>query len=202
MLRSEFETLTRIYPSETLYSVIEEFYNESKLDKHEFCENYKLNADGLAERIQEEANELEAEKAQQAYFEVCELKADLDKMRMDRNRLKDQLDRELDWHPAEHTGTNMKQKEYQKLLECCTTEVLSDEEAVKRISELFGFMPDRIQILHEVQTFEVNKYGRLRVKDTYQREPLYDATDWNYIRFDCAGNQWELINGELLAYED
>lgn len=202
MLRSEFETLTRIYPSETLYSVIEEFYNESKLDKHEFCENYKLNADGLAERIQEEANELEAEKAQQAYFEVCELKADLDKMRMDRNRLKDQLDRELDWHPAEHTGTNMKQKEYQKLLECCTTEVLSDEEAVKHISELFGFMPDRIQILREVQTFEVNKYNRLRVKDTYQREPLYDATDWNYIRFDCAGNQWELINGELLAYED
>lgn len=202
MLRSEFETLTRIYPSETLYSVIEEFYNESKLDKHEFCENYKLNADGLAERIQEEANELEAEKAQQAYFEVCELKADLDKMRMDRNRLKDQLDRELDWHPAEHTGTNMKQKEYQKLLECYTSEVLSDEEAVKRISELFGFMPDRIQILHEVQTFEVNKYNRQRVKDTYQREPLYDATDWNYIRFDCAGNQWELINGELLAYED
>jgi hypothetical protein len=202
MLRSEFETLTRIYPSETLYSVIEEFYNESKLDKHEFCENYKLNADGLAERIQEEANELEAEKAQQAYFEVRELKADLDKMRMDRNRLKDQLDRELAWHPAEHTGTNMKQADYQKLLDCYTTEVLSDEEAVKRISELFGFMPDRIQILREVQTFEVNKYNRQRVKDTYQREPLYDATDWNYIRFDCAGNQWELVNGELLPYED
>ncbi len=202
MLISEFETLTGIYPSEMLYSVIEEFYNESKLDKHEFCEKYKFNADGLAERIQEEANELEAEKAQQAYFEVRELKADLDKMRMDRNRLKDQLDRELDWHPAEHTGTNMKQKEYQKLLECYTTEVLSDEEAVKRISELFGFMPDRIQILHEVQTFEVNKYNRQRVKDTYQREPLYDATDWNYIRFDCAGNQWELVNGELLPYED
>ena len=202
MLRSEFENLTRIYPSEMLYSVIEEFYNESKLDKHEFCEKYMFNADGLAERIQEEANELEAEKAQQAYFEVRELKADLDKMRMDRNRLKDQLDRELDWKPAEHTGTNMKQKEYQKLLECYTTEVLSDEEAVKRISELFGFMLDRIQILHEVQTFEVNKYNRQRVKDTYQREPLYDATDWNYIRFDCAGNQWELINGELLAYED
>lgn len=202
MLRSEFETLTGIYPSEMLYSVIEEFYNDSKLDKHEFCEKYKFNADGLAERIQEEANELEAEKAQQAYFEVRELKADLDKMRMDRNRLKDQLDRELDWHPAEHTGTNMKQKEYQKLLECYTSEVLSDEEAVKRISELFGFMPEKIQILREVQTFEVNKYNRQRVKDTYQREPLYDATDWNYIRFDCAGNQWELINGELLAYED
>ena len=202
MLISEFENLTGIYPSENLYSVIERFYSESKEDKHDFCRAYLMNADCLAERIQREANELEAEKTQQAYVEVRELKADLDKMRMDRNRLKDQLDRELDWHPAEHTGTNMKQKEYQKLAESCTAEILSDEEAVKRISELFGFMPDRIQILREVQTFEVNKYRRLRVKDTYQREPLYDATDWNYIRFDCAGNQWELVNSELLAYED
>ena len=173
MLISEFQNLTGIYPSENLYSVIEKFYNESKEDKHEFCRAYLMNADCLAERIQREANKLEQE-----------------------------LDMELDWHPVEHTGTNMKQKEYQKLLEWYTTEVLSDEEAVKRISELFGFMPDRIQILREVQTFEVNKYHRLRVKDTYQREPLYDATDWNYIRFDCAGNQWELVNSELLPYED
>ncbi|MEE5994397.1 MAG: hypothetical protein V3G42_14390 [Oscillospiraceae bacterium] len=43
---------------------------------------------------------------------------------------------------------------------------------------------------------------RIRASNTYHREPLYDAMDWNYIRFDCAGNQWELINGELLAYED
>lgn len=202
MLRSEFEILTGIYPSETLYSVIEEFYNESKLDKHEFCEKYKLNADGLAERIQEEANELEADRERQVSIEVRELKADFDKMRRERNRLKDKLDRELDWKPAEHTGTNMKQADYQKLAESCTAEILSDEEAVKHISELFGFMSDRIQILREVQTFEVNKYGRLRVKDTYQREPLYDATDWNYIRFDCAGNQWEIVNNELLPYED
>jgi hypothetical protein len=202
MLRSEFEILTGIYPSENLYSVIERFYSESKEDKHEFCENYKLNADGLAERIQEEANELEADRERQVSIEVRELKADFDKMRRERNRLKDKLDRELDWKPAEHTGTNMKQADYQKLAESCTAEILSDEEAVKHISELFGFMPDRIQILREVQTVEVNKYGRLRVKDTYQREPLYDATDWNYIRFDCAGNQWEIVNDELLPYED
>ena len=59
MLISEFETLTGIYPPESLYSVIEKHYYDSKLDKHEFCENYKLNADGLAERIQREANMLE-----------------------------------------------------------------------------------------------------------------------------------------------
>ena len=202
MLISEFQNLTGIYPSENLYSVIEKFYNESKEDKHEFCRAYLMNADCLAERIQREVNRLELNRENQATDEIWKLETKLNAEKERADKLQQELDKELDWHPAEHTGTNMKQKEYQKLLECCTTEVLSDEEAVKRISELFGFMPDRIQILREVQTFEVNKYHRLRVKDTYQREPLYDATDWNYIRFDCAGNQWELVNGELLAYED
>lgn len=202
MLISEFQNLTGIYPSRNLYSVIEKFYNESKEDKHEFCRAYLMNADCLAERIQREVNRLELNRENQATAEIWKLETKLNAEKERADKLQQKLDWELDWHPAEHTGTNMKQKEYQKLLECCTTEVLSDKEAVKRISELFGFMPDRIQILREVQTFEVNKYGRLRVKDTYQREPLYDATDWNYIRFDCAGNQWELVNGELLAYED
>lgn len=202
MLISEFENLTGIYPSANLYSVIERFYSESKEDKHDFCRAYLMNADGLAERIQEEANKLEQAIDHKFLSKISNLEAELEAEKKRADKLQQELDKELDWKPAEHTGTNMKQKEYQKLLECCTTEVLSDEEAVKRISELFGFMPDRIQILREVQTFEFNKYGRLRVKDTYQREPLYDATDWNYIRFDCAGNQWELVNGELLAYED
>lgn len=202
MLISEFQNLTGIYPSRNLYSVIEKFYSEFKEDKHEFCRRYMMNADCLAERIQREANKLEQAIAQKHFSDIGSLEAKLEAEKKRADKLQQELDKELDWHPAEHTGTNMKQEEYQKLLECCTTEILSDEEAVKHISELFGFMPDRIQILREVQTFEVNKYGRLRVKDTYQREPLYDATDWNYIRFDCAGNQWELVNGELLAYED
>ena len=202
MLISEFQNLTGIYPSANQYSVIERFYSESKEDKHDFCRAYLMNADCLAERIQREVNKLELNRENQATAEIWKLETKLNAEKVRADKLQQELDKELDWKPAEHTGTNMKQKEYQKLLECCTTEILSDEEAVKRISELFGFMQDRIQILHEVQTFEVNKYHRLRVKDTYQREPLYDATDWNYIRFDCAGNQWELVNGELLPYED
>jgi hypothetical protein len=202
MLISEFENLTGIYPSENLYSVIERFYSESKEDKHDFCRAYLMNADCLAERIQREVNNLELNRENQATAEIWKLETKLNAEKVRADKLQQELDKELDWKPAEHTGTNMKQADYQMLAESCTAEILSDEEAVKRISELFGFMPDRIQILREVQTFEVNKYTRLRVKDTYQREPLYDATDWNYIRFDCAGNQWELINGELLAYED
>ena len=198
MLLSEFETLTGIYPPKDLYSVIEEFYNESKLDKQEFCENYKLNADGLAERIQRKVNEMKSES--ENYIYTLEIQLEAEEKRTDYYRTL--LDNELDWRPSERAGTNMNQEDYQELMECRSTTIFNDEKAIDLICDMFGFMPEKIRILHEVQTFEVNKHCRLRVKDTYQREPLYDATDWNYIRFDCAGNQWELVNGELLAYED
>ena len=202
MLISEFENLTGIYPSANQYSVIEKFYSESKEDKHDFCRNYKMNTDCLAERIQTEVNRLELNRENQATAEIWKLETKLNAEKVRADKLQQELDKELDWKPAEHTGTNMKQEDYNKLAESGSAIIPSDEEAIEHLSMLFGFMPERIQILREVQTFEVNKYHRLRLKDTYHREPLYDATDWNYIRFDCAGNQWELVNGELLPYED
>ena len=202
MLISEFQNRTGIFPSENQYSVIEKFYYESKEDKDAFCRAYMMNADCLAERIQNEVNKLEAERERQAYAEICDLKTKLEKEKLKNFELKIQLDKELDWKPAEHTGTNMSQEDYQKLDASCTVVIATDDEAKGHLAVNFGFMPDKIQIIREVQTFEVNKYRRLRVKDTYHREPLYEATDWNYIRFNCAGMQWELVNGALLPYED
>lgn len=202
MLISEFENLTGIYPSANQYSVIERFYSESKEDKHDFCRAYLMNADCLAERIQREVNNLELNRENQATAEIWKLETKLNAEKVRADKLQQELDKELDWKPAEHTGTNMKQEDYNKLAESGSAIIPSDEEAIEHLSMLFGFMPEKIQILREVQTFEVNKYHRLRLKDTYHREPLYDATDWNYIRFDCAGMQWELVNGELLPYED
>jgi len=202
MLISEFQNRTGIFPSENQYSVIEKFYYESKEDKDAFCRAYMMNADCLAERIQNEVNKLEAERENQAYAEICDLKTKLEKEKLKNFELKIQLDKELDWKPAEHTGTNMNQSDYEDLAKSSSAIIATDEEAIDHLSILFGFMPDKIQIIREVQTFEVNKYRRLRVKDTYHREPLYEATDWNYIRFNCAGMQWELVNGALLPYED
>ena len=202
MLISEFQNRTGIFPSENQYSVIERFYYESKEDKDDFCRAYMMNADFLAERIQNEVNKLEAERERQAYAEIYDLKVKLEAEKERADKLQQELDKELDWKSAEHTGTNMKQEDYNKLAESGSAIIPSDEEDIEHLSMLFGFMPEKIQIFREVQTFEVNKYHRLRVKDTYHREPLYDAADWNYIRFDCAGNQWELVNGELLPYED
>ncbi len=208
MLISEFENLTGIYPSANQYSVIEKFYSESKEDKHEFCENYKLNADGLAERIQTEVNKLEQEREKDFASRLYELDSRIEELEKALEReqktsahLRTRLDEELDWHPAEHTGTNMKQSDYEELANQSYAQ--EDEEHAKyTLSSLFGFIEDLIVIHHHAETFEVNKYHRIRRKETYQRDPYYAASDWNYIRFDCAGCQWELVNGELLPYED
>ena len=208
MLISEFENLTGIYPSANQYSVIEKFYSESKEDKHEFCEKYKFNADGLAERIQTAVNKLEQEREKDFASRLYELNSRIEELEKALEReqktsahLRTQLDEELDWHPAEHTGTNMKQSDYEEL--ASQRVAPEDEENAKyMLSSLFGFIEDLIVIHHHAETFEVNKYHRIRRKETYQRDPYYAASDWNYIRFDCAGMQWELVNGELLSYED
>ena len=41
---------------------------------------------------------------------------------------------------------------------------------------------------------------RLRLVGETERKPLYNATDFNYVRFDCAGWFYEMYNGELRKY--
>ena len=83
-----------------------------------------------------------------------------------------------------------------KALEC----VMTDEEAKAFIANECGFDPEKVVILHEVSTYEVNKYRQLRPAARFTRQPIYNATDWNYIRFDCACFMYELVNGELHFY--
>lgn len=208
MLISEFQNRTGIYPSENLYSVIEKFYGESKEDKDEFCRRYMMNADCLAEKIQRECNQLELKKEQEFFSRIGELEAKLEITGLELSREKNvadmlrlQLDQELEWQLSEHAGTNMKQTDYAELAKQYDS-CLNDNEALNVVSEMFGFIPELIIIRHHAEIFEVNKYHRLRVKETCQREPRYISSDWNYIRFDCAGCQWELVNGSLLPYED
>ena len=58
MMIEEFEKRTGFYPSANLYESIEKAYLHSKPDKDAFCEVYKQNADGLAEKIRREVNTL------------------------------------------------------------------------------------------------------------------------------------------------
>lgn len=96
------------------------------------------------------------------------------------------------------TGANMEQKSYEELAKY--GKVMTDDEAKAFIADECGFAPEKIHILHEVNTYEVNKHRRLRKSATFDRAPVYESTDWNYVRFDCAYFMYELVNGELRFY--
>ena len=165
MQREEFESLTGFRPTLSMYSVIEQFYMESKQDKAEFCREYVQNIDGIAVKIQWIADKMEINQKQAFENRIA--------------KLLEQIDKEM--------------------FEVCQT--VSDETVVKILSVSFGLMPEKIRIRNEVQEFERNKYGNYRVKRTFQRKPVYENCECNYIRFDCAGRQWELVNGELISYD-
>ena len=123
--------------------------------------------------------------------------------------LQAQLDKELEWKPSKDTGTNMTQDRYEDLLAVCTgnngdPHVMSEDEDRLLVAEEFGFNQDRITIITAVHTYEVNKYRQLRKANAYTRQPLYNATDWNYVRFNVrsAGGAWmyEMVNEELKTY--
>ena len=78
MLKHEFEELTGFYPTETLYSVIEDHYYASDGDKQAFCEAYKENRDGLASKIQREADLREIATKCDLQSEVMSLKGRID----------------------------------------------------------------------------------------------------------------------------
>ena len=92
----------------------------------------------------------------------------------------------------------MKQERYEELAKC--GKVMTDDEAKAFIADECGFAPEKIRILHEANTYEVNKHRRLRKSAAFDRAPVYESTDWNYVRFDCAYFMYELINGELRFY--
>lgn len=58
MMLEEFEELTGFYPSADMYDAIELEYADFPGDKYAFCEAYKANKDGLAEKIQQKASEM------------------------------------------------------------------------------------------------------------------------------------------------
>ena len=186
MQREEFERLTNIHPTQSMYHVIEKAYMASEKSKEEFCRAYALNIGGVAEEIQRFADILEVNQQQGFENRIAELQ--------------EQLDKELEWNYFIEVGTYLDQEEYLELCEEC--DIVSDETAVKILSITFGLIPEKIRIRHEVQEFECNKYGDCRAKRTFQRKPVYENIERNYIRFDCAGRQLELVNSDLLTYDE
>lgn len=135
-------------------------------------------------------NELKEQlKAAEAKVKAAEAKAE---------ELQAALDKELEWHDCEG-GTNLQQERYEQLLNC--GKKLTEDEAKELIYEEFGFAKEKVTIITEVSTYEANKYHQMRKKETFNRVPVGDATDWNYIRFNCSGWMYEMVNGGLKTYD-
>ena len=189
MLYSEFTTLTGVKVSIEEYDCIEQSYYDSELDKAEFCKMWKQDFGSgkwaielaLRRRLRHMTEELKEREKKIA-------------------KLEEQLDREQDWKLSDRAGTNMSQEKYISLRE--DGDLISYDTAKNIIAKEFGFQLDKIEIITEVETFEVSRHYRLRRKDTYTREPVYESTDWNYIRFNVENLQYEMVNGDLEQYCD
>lgn len=196
MMMSEFVERTGFQPTADEYEQIESAYYNFDGDKDAFCKAfveqggelkiYKARAEEIA-RLRSQMLEIEKEHKREM--------ADRDR-RID--QLTAELDKELEWKPSTGTGTNMEQSRYEDL--ASSGRVMTDEEAKAFIADECGFAIEKIRILHEASTYEVNKHLRLRKSGTFDRAPVYEATDWNYVRFDCACFMYELVNGELRFY--
>ena len=148
-------------------------------------------ADSMKDRLEtarEEANRSD-ETAKTLYNENESLKKQV-------ARLEAQLEKELEWKPYEEK-MNVSKTGYENLAMQDDTRQLSEEEAKQMIHRLFGFETGKIEIVTSVPVHEINRHRQLRVARHEERRPLYNATDWNYIRFDCCGMSYEFYNDNL-----
>src|SRR5699024_1805489 len=146
MLKEEFEQRTGIYPSERMYRIIEQYYNNFDGDKDQFCAAYLKNNDNLAVKIQMDADlqdihaAKEMEQIKENYEEkIAELNRTLEKVRHE-------LDVELEWEPYE-IPENVSQEDYEELKESSITAIWSDNKAVEFLSSELGFAKECIQII-------------------------------------------------------
>lgn len=193
MLLQEFEKRTGYFPTFEEYEMIEQAYMCFKGDKDAFCRAYKENEDGLAVKIQHEANtrRIKAQKETEKIIE--EYKAKIAK-------LERSLEMEQEWKSYEDKD-NVLQAEYEKLAKSIGTKEMTDDEAKDLLYNWFGFAKEHIKILRFVPVYEINRHRQLRKIGEIARPPIYFATDWNYIRFDCCCMCYELQDGTLRMYK-
>ena len=197
MMIKEFTERTGVTPTAWEWREIEERYYEFDGGKDDFCKGWmkQVGPDALYAARAQYIEELESEMVEQRKTqeeEVKRLKARITALELD-------LDKELEWKDTDHAGTHMPEDRYTHL--AMAGWEMNDEEARAEVAEEFGFQVERVEIVRTVHTYEVNKHRKLRKKETFERAPVYESTDWNYIRLNCCGWQYEMINGQLHPYE-
>ncbi len=200
MLQQEFEERTGFEPTATEYAVIEGMYYEFEGSKDEFCKDFKENG-GVRKLLKEMAAQVDFMQELLDKYAAKEREMQEDHER-EISDLKWQLEREQEWKPFENAH-NVSQKDYETLeADSCTRE-MSDDEAADLIASEFGFDRSKIVIVHSVGKEEINRHRQVRRVDEIARKALYNATDWNYIRFNVRANgtmACEMHNGDLQMY--
>lgn len=196
MMLSEFIEHTGFTPTADEYVQIEAAYYDFGGDKDAFYKAfvehggeqklYKARAEEIA-RLKDHIAEAEKRHEQEL--------SERDRRLAD---LQSELDKELEWKPASSAGTNTEQADYEHLARA--GRAMTDQEAIDLIADECGFDPNKIRLVSAVKTYEVNKYRKLRAAAEYERVPMYESTDWNYVRFDCASFMYEFVNGQLYFY--
>ena len=141
-----------------------------------------------------------AEKAQadaDSFQKSTEILSDeLDKAKKEIDSLKQQLDTELEWKDCGAEGS-VRQEDYNKLVQQSGTRFLTDKEAKEILYDLYGFAKEKLVIQKTVPAYQMNRHHQLRKTGEAERRPAYNATDWNYIRFNCGAVSYELYNDSL-----
>ena len=205
MLIDEFEALTGIYPDQELYALIEEEYMQSEFQKDEWCERYRNNVDGLAEKVQLAAEQARAKREKAIEEERESLRKEISDLHRDIASVLEKVRRLEAWRPFE--VSHMEMHKYIDLWDSRTSEFDSAEDVKRWIACEFGFNPGTIRIVEEIPMYEKSREGRIRkTGGVEERKPAYYSTDWNYIRFDVETGsstyQWEVVDGELYKFED
>lgn len=112
------------------------------------------------------------------------------------SRLRKLVEKEQEWK-AYIDADNVAQSDYDELAKQSDTHFLSDEEAKDLLYNWFGFAKEKVTIHRSVPTYQINRHRQLRTVGSAERHPAYNATDWNYIRFDCGSASYELYNDTL-----
>lgn len=202
MMISEFTELTGIEPNAQEYDAIEAMYYEFDGNKKAFCKWFIENNGMVAALRKVTENQAKAlSKLSDDLHDVEEL---LRKYAAENDRLAKALEAEEEWKEFEDEH-NVKQADYEKLESCSSSKELSDKEAVDLIADEFGFDSSKIIIIHKVDKQQINRHNQVRKNGTYERKSLFDAWDWNYIRFNVRGNvtmAYEMNNGDLQMFWD
>lgn len=199
MLMEEFEKLTGFFPTVDHYAAIEAAYTDFDGDKAAFCAAWKTNKDGIADAIARKANGARLSSERKASAEFSRLNQEIARRDHEIARLKEALKREQEWKPYEDSH-NISQSDYEDLANCSHTRRMSDDEAKDLLYDWFGFAREKIKIHHSVPLYEIDRHQQLHPVGEVERLPLYNSTDWNYIRFDCGRVAYELHNDQIQLF--